>query len=112
MVEVLSRGVSLQAQDSVFRMTRLQGIRARYESLVQADRNPLRMSAVIDFIFSRPILTIRQLGVSLEIPYMAAKRYMDKLVEARVLQETTGYARNRVFLAKEIFQALENPDTE
>lgn len=106
------RGVSLQSRESVFCMTRLQGIRTRYESLVQADRNPLRMTAVIDFIFSRPILTIRQLETALEIPYMAAKRYMDKLVEARVLQETTGYARNRIFLANEVFQALENPDTE
>ena len=104
------RGVGLQAQDSVFRMTRLQDIRTRYEILVQADRNPARMTAVIDFIFSRPILTIRQLEVALDMPYMAAKRYMDKLVDAEILQETTGYARNRVFLANEIFQALENPE--
>src|SRR3989304_3078232 len=33
------RGISIQAQDSVFRMTSLQGIRAKYEALVQADRN-------------------------------------------------------------------------
>ena len=104
------RGVGLQAQDSVFRMTRLQDIRTRYEILVQADRNPARMTAVIDFIFSRPILTIRQLEAALDMPYMAAKRYMDKLVDAEILQETTGYARNRVFLANEIFQALENPE--
>jgi len=102
------RGVSTQAQDSVFRMSRLQGIRTRYEELVQADRNPQRMTDVIDFIFSRPILTLRQLETALDMPYMAAKRYVDKLVEAGVLKETTGYARNRVFMAHEVFQALEN----
>jgi Fic family protein len=91
-------------------MTRLQGIRTRYEELVLADRNPQRMTAVIDFMFSRPILTLRQLESALDIPYMAAKRYIDKLVEAGVLQETTGYARNRVFMAYEIFQALENSE--
>ena len=93
-----------------FRMTRLQGIRTRYEELVLADRNPQRMTAVIDFMFSRPILTLRQLESALDMPYMAAKRYVDKLVEAGVLQETTGYARNRVFMAYEIFQALENSE--
>jgi hypothetical protein len=41
---------------------------------------------------------------------MAAKRYVDKLVEAGMLHEITGYARNRVFMAHEIFQALENPE--
>jgi Fic family protein len=102
------RGISAQAQDSIFRMTRLQGIRTRYEELVQADNNPKRMSAVIDFLFSRPILTLRQLESALDIPYMAAKRYVDKLVAAGVLQETTGYARNRVFMAHDVFQALEN----
>lgn len=102
------RGISAQAQDSIFRMTRLQGIRTRYEELVQADNNPQRMSAVIDFIFSRPILTLRQLETALDIPYMAAKRYVDKLVAAGVLKETTGHARNRIFMAHEVFQALEN----
>ena len=29
-----------------------------YEEQVQADNNPQRMSAVIDFLFSRPILTL------------------------------------------------------
>lgn len=104
------RGVSVQAQDSIFRMTRLQGIRTRYEELVQADNNPQRMSAVIDFLFSRPILTLRQLETALDIPYMAAKRYVDKLVEAGVLKETTGHARNRVFMAYEVFHALENTE--
>ncbi|HEY6072352.1 MAG TPA: Fic family protein, partial [Anaerolineales bacterium] len=104
------RGVTVQSQDGVFRMTRLQGIRTRLEELVQTDRNPRRMSAVIDYIFSRPILNVGQLKTALDLPYMAAKRYVDKLVEAGVLKETTGFARNRVFIAPEVFQALENPE--
>ena len=104
------RGISIQAQDSVLRMTRLQGIRTKYETLVQADRNSARMAAVIDFIFSRPILTIKQLETALDMPYMAAKRYVEKLVDANVLQETTGFARNRVFQANEIFETLGNSE--
>lgn len=104
------RGISLQAQDSVFRMTSLQGIRTKYEALVQADRNSARMAAVVDFVFSRPILSIKQLESGLDMPYMAAKRYVEKLVDAGVLQETTGYARNRVFQANEIFDALGNTE--
>jgi len=104
------RGISLQAQDSVFRMTSLQGIRTRYEALAQADHNSARMAAVVDFVFSRPILTIKQLENGLDMPYMAAKRYVEKLADAGVLQETTGYARNRVFQANEIFDALGNTE--
>jgi Fic family protein len=104
------RGISIQSQDSVFRMARLEQIRASYEPLIQADGNTPRMAAVIDFVFSRPILSVRQLEQGLNIPYMAAKRYIEKLVNAGVLRETTGYARNRVFLASEIFQALETQE--
>ncbi|MBN2115989.1 MAG: Fic family protein [Anaerolineales bacterium] len=101
-------GISAQAQDSVHRMTRLQGIRTKYESLVQADRNSARMAAVIDYVFSRPILTVRQVEKDLDIPFMAATRYIEKLVSAGVLREVTGYARNRVFRASEIFRALDD----
>lgn len=104
------RAISVQSQDSVFRMTRLQGIRTKYEALIQTDHNAARMAAIIDFIFSRPILTVKQLEAALDIPYMAAKRYVEKLVDAKVLYETTGYARNRVFQAKEIFEALEKQE--
>jgi Fic family protein len=68
------------------------------------------MAEIIDFIFSRPILTINQLQEAFDMPYMAAKRYVDKLVNAKVLHETTGYARNHVFQATEIFKALENSE--
>lgn len=101
------RGVNEQAQDSVFRMTRLEGLRREYQEGLETGRNSARMASVIDFVFSRPILTLRQMEVALEMPYMAAKRYVEKLVEAGVLRETTGYARNRVFLAHEVFRALE-----
>ena len=101
------RGISTQAQDSVLRMERLQDIRTRYEDFVQADRNPVRMAEVIDFLFSRPILNVRQVQAALGIPYVAAKRYLDKLVAGGVLREITGYARNRIFRAVEIFKILE-----
>jgi hypothetical protein len=35
------------------------------------------------------------------------QRYIDRLVDAGVLQEVTGQSRNRIFRAYEIFQALE-----
>ncbi len=40
------------------------------------------------------------------MPYMAAKRYVEKLMKAGVLHEATDYARNGVFKAYEIFEAL------
>jgi len=101
------RGMGAQAQDSVVRMTRLQNIRAEFDVIVQKDRNPTRMGAVIDFLFARPILTNRQLASGLNIPFKTAGQYIEKLVQAGILRETTGYTRNRVFCADVILTAVE-----
>lgn len=106
------RGMGMQAQDSILRMTRLQNIRAEFDAIVQKDRNPIRMAAVIDFLFARPILTNRQLASGLNIPFKTAGQYIEKLVQAGILRETTGYARNRIFRADEVLRAVEGVEKQ
>ena len=101
------RGISTQAQDGVMRMSHLQGMRTKYEDFVQFDRNPGRMAKVVDFLFTRPILTARQLASGLGLPAKTAGQYIEKLVQAGILREMTGYARNRVYQAGEILKAIE-----
>ncbi len=104
------RGVSEQARESVFRMEQLQEIRAKYQPIVEQDRNSLRMAAVIDFIFSRPVLSVRQASEGLSIPFKTAQAYLLKLVQAGMLREITGFARNRIFQADEILRAVQGND--
>jgi len=101
------RGISTQARDSLVRMARLQGIRQKYDVIVQADRNVSRMAAVVDFLFARPVFTNRQLASELNMPFKTAAQYIEKLNQAGILKETTGYARNRIFHANEILRAVE-----
>lgn len=101
------RGVSEQARESVFRMEQLQRIRTKYHPIIDKDRNSIRMAAVIDFLFSRPILSVRQASDELKIPFKTAQSYMGKLERAGVLREITGYARNRIFQADEILKAVQ-----
>ncbi len=104
------RGISEQSRESVVRMEWLQGIRTKYQPIADQDRNSPRMAAVIDFLFSRPILTIRQLSDGLGIPFKTAQTYLSKLVKTGVLREITGYARNRIFQADEILRAVQGND--
>ena len=98
------RGVSEQARDGVYRMERLREIRVTYQNIYDKDRNPERMAAVIDFLFSRPILSVRQTSDGLGIPFKTARDYLAKLEQAGMLREITGYARNRIFQADEIMK--------
>lgn len=105
------RGVSAQAQDSVTRMEGLEAIRTRYQSIVNSGRNSERMGTVVDFLFGRPIFTARQLSEGTDMPFKTARQYIEKLVQAGVLHEVTGHARNQIYRADEIFKALDNADS-
>ena len=101
------RGVSAQAQDSFTRMERLQSIRSKYQPFVEAEKNSERMAAVINFLFSRPIFNARQLADSLQMPFKTARQYIDKLVRAGIVREMTGYGRNQIYRADEVFSDLD-----
>ena len=101
------RGVSVQASDSVVRLNRLQTMRTTYQAIADTERNRMRMEQVLDFLFMQPVLSVRQLQTFLNVSFPIAQRYIDRLVDAGVLQEVTGQSRNRIFRANEIFQALE-----
>ncbi|MBK9603562.1 MAG: Fic family protein [Anaerolineales bacterium] len=102
------RGVSLQAQDSLLRMQRLEAIRTKYEPLVKSDRNSERMGAVLDFLFARPILSAKQLAENVGMPFKTARQYIEKLASAGILREVTGNARNQIYRADDIFGAMDN----
>jgi len=48
------------------------------------------------------------LASKLNIPFKTTGQYIKKLIQAGILKETTGDARNRVFRADEIILAVED----
>ena len=102
------RGVSVQAKDSVARMERLEAIRTRYQPVVASEKNAERMGAVVDFLFGRPIFNAKQLAEGVNMPFKTARQYIEKLFQAGIVREVTGYARNQIYRADEVFRALDN----
>jgi Fic family protein len=103
------RGVSEQARSTLYQMERLQIVHQKYQLVVDQARNPNRMAAVVDFLFTRPILTARQMADGLEMPFKTAKDYINKLICAGILREMTGKSRNQIYQADEIFKILQPP---
>lgn len=101
------RGVSVQARESLMRVERLESIRSKYQPLVESEKNSKRMAEVVDFLFGRPIFNAKQLADGLNMPFKTARKYIEKLVQAGVLREMTGYARNQIYRADEVFRALD-----
>lgn len=99
-------GVSEQSQHTVISLHQLQLLRNQYQSIIDMDRNPTRMGAVIDYLFTRPIFSIRQISDELKIPFKTASSYLSKLEQKAVIEEITGQSRNRIYRANAILSNL------
>ena len=100
-------GVSKQAVNDAVRLENLLSLRVDYQERIRAGRRQERLERVLDQVFQRPILNIRQVEAALGIPYITAERCIERLVQAGILREVTGKRRNRLYRADEILAAIE-----
>jgi Fic family protein len=60
------------------------------------------------FSFGRPIFNAKQLAEGVNMPFKTARHYIEKLAQAGIVHEVTGYACNHIYRADEVFKALDN----
>lgn len=63
----------------------------------------------LDILPHYPVLTGKRLAELLDVTFAAASNGLRQLVEAGILTERTGYARNRVFVAEEALRVINRP---
>lgn len=56
-----------------------------------------------------PVMTTRRLSELLDVSFKGASQAMEQLAAVNVVTERTGYARNRVFVAKEALAIINRP---
>jgi Fic family protein len=100
-------GVSTQTVNDTVRLESLLSLRVDYLERIRVGRRQERLEQVLDLIFQRPILNVRQVEAALGIPYMTAERCIERLEKTGILREVTGKARNRIFRADEILAVIE-----
>jgi Fic family protein len=63
----------------------------------------------LDLLAYYPVITAKRLGEHLKVSYPAAMTAIEQLSDAGILQEKTGYKRNRVFVAPEVLTIINRP---
>ena len=63
----------------------------------------------LNLLASYPVITATRLAMLLDVSFPAAMTAIDQLMEARILQERTGYRRNRVFVAPDVMTIINRP---
>ncbi len=77
----------------------------------QARRSAL-LVRLIEALFDQPATTSRRVRQIPGVTGRAAQNHIDRLVEAGILREITGQKRNRIYLADEVLQLMEEPEPE
>lgn len=63
----------------------------------------------LDLITDHPVLAVKRLAGLLDVTVAQANQAMGQLVEAGILSERKGYARNRIFAATEVLTIANRP---
>lgn len=104
-------GVAETAKHGKETLENIIDLRAKYESII--DRHPAIKSRraakeLLTHLFSKPVVTAREVEVRLAVSKPTATALVNNLTEAGILKEKTGYARNRVFVLHEYLALFNN----
>ncbi len=103
-------GIKEQATSAKVRVRALATLRENYRERLQNERTFENLMQLVDFMLGQPILTIRQVEAGLELKnYLSAQRLVEKLESFGMLREITGQARNRIYQADQVLQAIDAP---
>jgi Fic family protein len=104
------RGITSQTQDAIRRSDLLLSLWKRYRIELQAARASALLLQLVDELFNYPAITNSIAAQKLGVTPRSAQLNIDKLQKARILQEATGRARNRVYIAREIISIIEQEE--
>ncbi len=106
-IDYFLRGVIEQSRDAAERSKQLQELSRQYRNRLLGARSSAALMAIVDQLFVLPAVTITGAARMLHITYPAAKRNVEKLVDAGILAMPAGEGRNRIYVAREIIAAIE-----
>lgn len=104
------RGVAEQARDAVQRTRELQDLREDWHRRLSQARTSALTLRLVDALFVSPILTIPQAQRLLQVgSYHSARKTVEKLVSAGILQPEGEATYGKAYIAAEILRIVHNP---
>lgn len=100
------RGVREEAEDAAKRAKAVLDLRERSRQTLQSKRGSASALTLLDFLFRFPFITVTEAAETLGLTYNAAKKNVEKLVDANILFEYGDRAWNRLYYIKPLLKIL------
>jgi Fic family protein len=111
-IEFFLRGVSEQCSDFITRSKVLLDLQVTYRERLQRARASALLTRLVDIIFERPVISIPQAATLTSTTYNSAKSNIEKLVEAKILEDLRTEQMPKLFVAQEVFGIIYRPLSE
>jgi Fic family protein len=89
------RGVAETAEEAAHTGRRILELREGHRTLVQRGGLGANAARFLDLAFERPLLNVNLVKESLGVSYFTANKLVDQFEQIGLLEETTGWQRNR-----------------
>lgn len=106
-VEIMATAAISATHQATQLVSELRGVRARWDDMVRARRGSAARR-LLDVVLRQPVVDTRTVATALDISPTNAGRAITPLVNAGVLQEFTGFSRNRMWQANDVLGALDD----
>lgn len=100
------RGIKVTARDAAGRAARLMALREQYRAKLA---NKAMATRLLDCLFVHPHASAARTGQLLECSAPTALKAIAELEQRKIVRESTGRQRNRVYVAREILEILQEP---
>lgn len=96
-------GVASTAEEGVETLSQVLKLKARLEQKINSTfgRKSHNAMLLLQALFAKPIVNVAQVCEITNLSFTAANALVDDFLEARIVEETTGKSRNRLFIFSE-----------
>lgn len=106
-LDFMLRCFAISAADSAERVERILELRDELRGQVTRARSSVLMLRLIDRLFERPVITVKQACELLGITHTAVRRHLARLVQLGVLEPIESSGKEQFFLARRILEVSE-----
>ncbi|WP_372426620.1 Fic family protein [Salinarimonas chemoclinalis] len=98
-IKFFLRGVAEVSREATRTARAIVELRERHRLLVTREMGRAAANGliVLERLFQRPIITVNEMALALNVSYAAANQIVQRLAVAGILEEITGQRRNRVY---------------
>jgi Fic family protein len=91
-------GVRITSENSIQTFKNILKLRSEAEhKIISLGKKQALAKSFLQFLYSKPITDASDVAEALEINVSTALRLIDDFIKLKILEETTGYKRNRIF---------------